>query len=104
MLNPLITSQVKVRRRGSDTKFVAQVLAVGTECDIGIAYVSWMLSQMHCGHPYSAIYITSGFMCRLKLIVSAAKLTCSEHIQQQWRPSPQSLSCYLLCCSDANGR
>ena len=27
--------QVKVRRRGSDTKFVAQVLAVGTECDIG---------------------------------------------------------------------
>ena len=29
--------QVKVRRRGSDTKFVASVLAVGTECDIGEA-------------------------------------------------------------------
>ena len=28
--------QVKVRRRGSDTKFVAAVLAVGTECDIGM--------------------------------------------------------------------
>ena len=27
--------QVKVRRRGSDTKYVAAVLAVGTECDIG---------------------------------------------------------------------
>jgi len=27
--------QVKVRQRGSDTKFVAAVLAVGTECDIG---------------------------------------------------------------------
>ena len=27
--------QVKVRRRGSDMKYVAQVLAVGTECDIG---------------------------------------------------------------------
>lgn len=27
--------QVKVRRRGSDEKFVASVLAVGTECDIG---------------------------------------------------------------------
>ena len=24
-----------MRRRGSDTKYVAQVLAVGTECDIG---------------------------------------------------------------------
>ena len=28
-------TQVKVRRRGSDAKYVAQVLAVGTECDIG---------------------------------------------------------------------
>jgi len=27
--------QVKVRRRGSDMKYVAQVLAVGTECDMG---------------------------------------------------------------------
>jgi hypothetical protein len=27
--------QVKVKRRGSDKKFVASVLAVGTECDIG---------------------------------------------------------------------
>ena len=27
--------QVKVRRRGSDTKYMAQVLAVGAECDIG---------------------------------------------------------------------
>ena len=27
--------QVKVRRRGSDTKFIAKVLAQGPECDIG---------------------------------------------------------------------
>ena len=27
--------QVKVSRRGSDTKIVALVLGVGTECDIG---------------------------------------------------------------------
>ncbi|KAL3147512.1 Protease Do-like 9 [Trebouxia sp. C0009 RCD-2024] len=32
-------TQVKVRRRGSDTKFVAQVLAVGTECDIAMLTV-----------------------------------------------------------------
>jgi hypothetical protein len=31
--------QVKVRRRGSDEKFVAQVLAVGTECDIAMLTV-----------------------------------------------------------------
>ena len=28
--------QVKVRRRGSDTKFVASVLSIGTECDIAM--------------------------------------------------------------------
>ncbi|KAK9829857.1 hypothetical protein WJX72_008281 [[Myrmecia] bisecta] len=32
-------TQVKVRRRGSDTKFVASVLAVGTECDIAMLTV-----------------------------------------------------------------
>lgn len=31
--------QVKVRRRGSDTKFVATVLAIGTECDIAMLTV-----------------------------------------------------------------
>ena len=31
-----VQMQVKVRRRGSDTKYVAQVLSVGTECDIGM--------------------------------------------------------------------
>ena len=34
--------QVKVRRRGSDTKYMAKVLAVGAECDIGEA----------CGLPH----------------------------------------------------
>lgn len=28
-------SQVKLKKRGSDTKYLATVLAVGTECDIG---------------------------------------------------------------------
>ncbi|EHA8590955.1 putative Protease Do-like 9 [Cocos nucifera] len=28
-------TQVKLRKRGSDTKYVASVLAIGTECDIG---------------------------------------------------------------------
>ncbi|KAI4374564.1 hypothetical protein MLD38_012546 [Melastoma candidum] len=28
-------TQVKVKRRGSDVKYLARVLAVGTECDIG---------------------------------------------------------------------
>ena len=30
-----LSVQVKVRRRGSESKFVAKVLAVGAECDIG---------------------------------------------------------------------
>ncbi|KAK9844109.1 hypothetical protein WJX81_004691 [Elliptochloris bilobata] len=32
-------TQVKVRRRGSDTKFVATVLSIGTECDIAMLTV-----------------------------------------------------------------
>lgn len=28
-------TQVKIKKRGSDTKYVATVLAIGTECDIG---------------------------------------------------------------------
>lgn len=30
---------MKVRRRGSDTKFVASVLSIGTECDIAMCAV-----------------------------------------------------------------
>lgn len=33
-------TQVKVKRRGSDTKFLATVLAIGTECDIALLAVS----------------------------------------------------------------
>eukprot|EP01137_Pigoraptor_chileana_P026877 Opistho-2@8799 len=33
-------SQVKVKRRGSDTKFIAEVLAVGVECDIALLTVT----------------------------------------------------------------
>ncbi len=47
----LRVSQVKVRRRGSDTKFVAAVLAVGTECDIGESV--WESSFI--GHPQVCI-------------------------------------------------
>lgn len=31
-------TQVKLKKRGSDTKYVATVLAIGTECDIGEAF------------------------------------------------------------------
>lgn len=34
-------TQVKLKKRGSDTKYVATVLAIGTECDIGEACVVW---------------------------------------------------------------
>lgn len=31
-------TQVKLKKRGSDTKYLATVLAIGTECDIGINF------------------------------------------------------------------
>lgn len=36
--------QVKVRRRGSETKFIAKVLAQGPECDIG----TWLILYITC--------------------------------------------------------
>lgn len=36
-------TQVKVKKRGSDEKYLAQVLAVGTECDIGAFSGAWLL-------------------------------------------------------------
>lgn len=44
--------QVKVRRRGSDTKFVAQVLAVGTECDIGMSAANAAVTLLHRHRSY----------------------------------------------------
>lgn len=42
-LPPLLTSccdgQVKVKRRGDDQKFIAEVLAIGIECDIALLTV-----------------------------------------------------------------
>lgn len=39
-------TQVKVKRRGSDVKYLATVLSIGTECDIGIVLltVDWNLN------------------------------------------------------------
>jgi hypothetical protein len=31
-------TQVKLKKRGSDTKYLATVLAIGTECDIGMLH------------------------------------------------------------------
>lgn len=33
-------AQVKVKRRGDDQKFLAEVLAIGTECDIALLTVA----------------------------------------------------------------
>ena len=36
---PAVRLKVKVKRRGDDQKFLAQVLAVGTDCDIALLTV-----------------------------------------------------------------
>ena len=47
-----LSVQVKVRRRGSESKFVAKVLAVGAECDIGEPCRGLLLSSVpHCNLP-----------------------------------------------------
>jgi len=35
-------TQVKLKKRGSDTKYLATVLAIGTECDIGASALSFL--------------------------------------------------------------
>ena len=39
---PCACGQVKVKRRGSDSKYVAQVLAMGVECDIALLTGGWV--------------------------------------------------------------
>lgn len=36
-------TQVKLKKRGSDTKYLATVLAIGTECDIGISILLYLI-------------------------------------------------------------
>ena len=37
-------TQVKLKKRGSDTKYLATVLAIGTECDIGMQHFPSLIS------------------------------------------------------------
>ena len=37
--NHVCAAQVKVKRRGDDQKFIAEVLAIGIECDIALLTV-----------------------------------------------------------------
>lgn len=44
-------TQVKLKKRGSDAKYLATVLSVGTECDIGIFEAS--CSCVHCSFVFN---------------------------------------------------
>ena len=45
---PLTRPQVKVKRRGDDQKFLAKVLAIGTECDIALLTVEVSIPLWQC--------------------------------------------------------
>lgn len=51
-------TQVKLKKRGSDTKYLATVLAIGTECDIG----NLSLSVCRCFFLFSLCYMSN---CKL---------------------------------------
>lgn len=61
-------TQVKLKKRGSDTKYVATVLAIGTECDIGKGSISMLLfhfaldSIRFCMNFSSIVSILPGFL------------------------------------------
>lgn len=49
-------TQVKLKKRGSDTKYVATVLAIGTECDIGedynVWFIVWDIGRIFCDYHF----------------------------------------------------
>ncbi|KAJ1696131.1 hypothetical protein LUZ63_004643 [Rhynchospora breviuscula] len=81
-------TQVKLKKRGSDTKYLATVLAIGTECDIAMLTVSddefWQdVSPLHfgslpalqdavtvVGYPIGGdtISVTSGVVSRIEIL------------------------------------
>ncbi|KAJ4761465.1 protease Do-like protein [Rhynchospora pubera] len=81
-------TQVKLKKRGSDTKYLATVLAIGTECDIALLTVSddefWQdVSPVHfgslpalqdavtvVGYPIGGdtISVTSGVVSRIEIL------------------------------------
>ncbi len=66
MLNLPRLLQVRVRRRGHDQKFLAQVLAVGVECDIALLTVEdpafWEDVQPLKFGPLPRLQVGAGFM------------------------------------------
>jgi hypothetical protein len=65
-----VDAQVKVKRRGDDQKFLAKVLAIGTECDIALLTVevpSDLLSPMPCRAALIAYPIIVDRRCCLSI-------------------------------------
>lgn len=56
-------TQVKLKKRGSDTKYLATVLAIGTECDIGAPALSFPATVLHC----SFLYLVNFFIASVSL-------------------------------------
>ena len=110
------TLQVKVRRRGSDTKFVAQVLAVGTECDIGISVLSMHQGCCHrslspqsvvsillaCAPISPSIYLIFVAHClQSEAPRLSSKAVSEKHVQQLWKQC-MCLMWSALHCSDVD--
>uniref|UniRef100_A0A804PZG0 Protease Do-like 9 n=1 Tax=Zea mays TaxID=4577 RepID=A0A804PZG0_MAIZE len=69
-------TQVKLKKRGSDTKYLATVLAIGTECDIGVSPIEFgTLPVLQdavtvVGYPIGGdtISVTSGVVSRIEIL------------------------------------
>ncbi|RVW52827.1 Protease Do-like 9 [Vitis vinifera] len=63
-------TQVKLKKRGSDVKYLATVLAIGTECDIGKNYLMLGLSILY----YNCVVYTRG--CISHMLMGAKNKKC----------------------------
>jgi S1-C subfamily serine protease len=74
-------TQVKVKRRGSDEKYVARVLAVGTECDLAVLAVDdpafWEgavpVTFGELPRLQAAVTVVGAFVCCLCVFESAGR-------------------------------
>ncbi|KAJ9562691.1 hypothetical protein OSB04_007851 [Centaurea solstitialis] len=69
-------TQVKVKKRGSDTKYLATVLAIGTECDIG-----WKVAYMLFGPIFSILIVGASSPVKSEMcsrVGDGAMLTVSD--------------------------
>lgn len=69
-------TQVKLKKRGSDTKYLATVLAIGTECDIGKSFIYLSIHFLLALHRTCIFSFLFFLWQRIYIFITSVRLGC----------------------------